>query len=86
MKKKIIFPILLLLCLFLIKKSDLFSTKSTGKIPGSYKALELFSYIRAYPEKDIPDHGYAEAFDYQQKHLAKMSFLKSENEWEAMGP
>lgn len=58
------------------------------KIPGAYKALEMFSYIRSYPYNEIPSGAYTEGFTQHQELKKKsQSILKNnETEWEAMGP
>ena len=59
-----------------------------SKIPGSYKALDMMSYIRAYPMADIPADGYARAYEQHVKLKSTQSDLlkSSEMEWEPMGP
>lgn len=87
MKKRVfLYSLLLIICLWAIKESNLLPSQSSGKIPGSYKALELFSYIRAYPNKDIPSDGFSKAFAYHSASVSKMSTFKSDAQWEAMGP
>ena len=55
------------------------------KVPGSYKALELFTKVRAYPEKNIPKAGYMSAYKTHKK-LFDNTAIDRENTWEAMGP
>lgn len=56
-----------------------------NKIPGSYKALQLFTKVRAYPEATIPKQGYTSAYLKHKDLLSEIS-LQRENTWEGMGP
>lgn len=56
-----------------------------NKIPGSFKALELFTKVRAYPEANIPKQGYMSAYVKHKDMLSEIS-LQRENSWEGMGP
>lgn len=62
-------------------------THEDVKIPGSYKALEMFSKGRAFPNSDIPKGGYSEALDYHQAEFVdgQVNF-RDDRPWEAMGP
>lgn len=61
--------------------------KEKGKIPGSFKSLDLLSRNRAYPNLDIPKSAYTQGY-LEHVALKKQApdLLKSNNEWEAMGP
>ena len=84
--QKILFPFLFVICLILIYKCQLLPSNESSKIPGSFKALELFSYIRAYPNDDIPNDAYSKGYEHHVKNIKKASVEKKDNEWEAMGP
>ena len=56
------------------------------KIPGSYKALDLWSFQRAYPENDIPDGAYYEGFLSHKKQFLTNESRSLTDNWEAMGP
>lgn len=60
--------------------------KQPLKIPGSYKALDLFGHIRAYPNQDIPADGFYKGYEFHTKYMDKASYLKKEQSWEAAGP
>ncbi len=60
--------------------------KPEKKIPGSYKALELFSYIRSYPQDDIPADAYSKAYEHHFNNIEKSSYYKNDENWEAVGP
>jgi len=64
-------------------KSD--SASNEVRIPGAYKALNLWNYTRAYPNEDIPNEGYGLAFDHHEKQFLK-STRNQNNGIEAMGP
>ncbi len=87
MKKRILFTSV---CLFTIFIFQLVNRKDQiyHKIPGSYKALDLFSYIRAYPYSDIPSDGYSNAFEQHQKLNNESLFnnKSASNKWSAKGP
>jgi photosystem II stability/assembly factor-like uncharacterized protein len=51
---------------------------------GSYAALEWWSNMRAYPERDIPGSGFAEAF--AQKRVASKRMDRTAMAWQAIGP
>lgn len=55
------------------------------KIPGSFRALELFSYIRAYPHDDIPDGAYTKGFEEHKEKFLNNSSRRRSNV-EPMGP
>ena len=56
-----------------------------GKIPGSYSALELWTYQRAYPDSDIPSGAFYQGFLDHKDQFLNNSRSKTDN-WEAMGP
>ncbi len=55
-------------------------------IPGSYKALNLATDARAFPNKNIPAGAYTSAFEEHQLMSPLPSLTKNPVEWEAMGP
>ena len=55
-------------------------------IPGSYKALDLWNFQRAYPEDNIPDGYYYQGFlDHKRDYVQRARSPRSE-EWKGMGP
>ena len=60
--------------------------ENKGKIPGSFHALELWSYQRAYPENDIPTGAYYEGFLNHKKQFLSNDSRSLTDDWEAMGP
>ncbi len=61
--------------------------KVNYKIPGSYKALEFFGWSRAYPANDIPNDGFAAAYEYAQKTIPKFNAMRGgDDRWKMMGP
>ncbi len=63
------------------------SNKDEHKISGAFKALEFWNMVRAYPNKDIPANGFAEA--YKQAELIsfnKINSTSSVDPWYAIGP
>ena len=85
MMKKVLGVVLCVILFLMVRPTDKQDSQEPY-IPGSYKALELFSYIRSYPNKDIPSRAYSDGFSYQQKHFSNNNNLKNEEEWEALGP
>jgi photosystem II stability/assembly factor-like uncharacterized protein len=61
--------------------------ENTTYIPGSYKALDLFSYLRAYPNNEIPADAYYRGYEKHIKMMGRQENAKSiSNKWQAMGP
>ncbi|MBT8230269.1 MAG: hypothetical protein KJO50_08410, partial [Bacteroidia bacterium] len=80
---KYIVPVLLIgLCCHMSCKNK----ETKYKVPGSYKALELFNYLRSYPNDNIPSAAYSRGFEFHEKYVNKTSVLKNAGEWEATGP
>lgn len=79
------------LLLFLISSIIFFTWSCTTeedqyKVPGAYKAMDMLSKARAYPEQDIPAAGYQRAYEYN-KIAFKTNVTKAPVEpWDAMGP
>ena len=61
------------------------SSEKKTKIPGAYKALQLWNMTRAYPNDDMPAAGYGEAFDFHRDNFINLT-RSSNNGIEAMGP
>ena len=61
------------------------SASNEVRIPGAYKALNLWNYTRAYPNHDIPNEGYGLAFDHHQKQFLEKT-RNPNNGIEAKGP
>lgn len=87
--KKLLFPglclvIILSTVFYLSNKAD---NKEFTRIPGAYKALELFTFARAYPFSDIPSAAYSLGFEQHLKLRQSSSHFKSKfNSWRKMGP
>lgn len=57
------------------------------KIPGSFKALELATKGRAFPNADMPADAFSKAYDYHVSHFVDgVVDFRDDREWEAMGP
>lgn len=77
------FSSLVCVAFFLFTTTD----RSGAYIPGSYRALDMFSYIRAYPGSDIPSAAYTRGYERHLKIKSEQSVQKNRaGEWEAMGP
>jgi len=84
--KRLAFATLLLMIIISICYVVLISNEARY-IPGSYKALDMFSYIRAYPQSDIPAAAYTKAYRQHLKLKESSSITKSNNNtWQAQGP
>jgi len=59
--------------------------KSCDYIPGSYKALELWNYQRAYPNKTIPSSGYYDAWEDHKRNFVQKTRNISD-QWRPQGP
>ena len=55
-------------------------------IPGSFKALELWNYQRAYPNDDIPPAAFSLGFEQHQKMVGTSPNQRRTEVWEPMGP
>ena len=55
------------------------------RIPGSFQALDLWNYQRAYPHKDIPADAYSRGYEQHLSSFVPSPQRKSEI-WEPMGP
>ncbi|NNE27066.1 MAG: T9SS type A sorting domain-containing protein [Saprospiraceae bacterium] len=73
-----------LMVLIFLHEND--KPEEASYIPGSFKALDLFSYVRSYPNTDIPSKGYVEGFEFHKKYYRDNSAFKSNDTWEAVGP
>lgn len=82
---RIITKILFLLTMTVVFLSCEKKTEISGKISGAYKALNFWSYQRAYPQSAIPDVGHYKAFEYSQK-LKKSTAVEAMDGWRAIGP
>ncbi|MBS4027625.1 MAG: hypothetical protein KGZ58_03215, partial [Ignavibacteriales bacterium] len=59
----------------------------TKKTSGAMQALEFWNRSRAFPNKDIPEAGYADALLYSKRNLRSLSERKfSSEEWRSIGP
>ena len=78
---------ILLLSLLALSLSSCFQEKPVleKKIPGSYHALDLWNYQRAYPNKDIPADAYAKGYEAHLSSFVHSPQRKSSS-WEPMGP
>ncbi len=56
------------------------------KISGAYKAIGLWSEQRAYPDKFMPDAGFAQAHTSARNNIHKSAANKTVDPWETMGP
>ncbi len=54
-------------------------------IPGSFKALELFTHVRSFPNHDIPKAGYFKAFQKHKDLINNVSSRSVEGTWDAIG-
>jgi len=88
MTKKFLLSSIAVFILWLLFSADTDIKESIPHIPGAYKALEMFSYIRSYPYSDIPPAAYSEGYGAHKKLKAgSRAYAKSNTtEWEAMGP
>lgn len=55
------------------------------KMSGALQSLDLWARQRAYPEEQIPDYKYEEAFEYSKNTLSK-EFDNSGDSWTMLGP
>ncbi len=78
---KYAFPLFCLFCM-----TGCLTENKIDKISGSFQALNLMSYIKAYPESDIPDDAYSSAYAEHVRLKDVSANKRFENEWEAMGP
>lgn len=83
---KFILPLSILLILGVSCNTHKQTENNEYRIPGSYKALELFSHLRSYPYPDIPNDAYSRGFEFHEKYVEKTSVLKNVGEWEPAGP
>ena len=54
-------------------------------IPGSFKALELFTHVRSFPNADIPKAGYFKEFKKHKTLINNVSGRGVMDSWEAIG-
>ena len=75
----------ILILLFSIHSCQTENVASETKIPGAFKAMQMLSHARAYPNDDIPENGFGKAVDH-----CKASFNSEDRSpvdpWESMGP
>ncbi len=78
---------IILLSLLALSLNSCFQEKplKEKKIPGSYHALDLWNYQRAYPNQNIPADAYSRGYE---THLASFvpSPQRKSSVWEPMGP
>jgi len=70
--------------LFFITSCNVEDKTSSSKIPGSYKAMEQFSKIHAYPD-GVPTTGYMQAYKVHKRAIESQKNLRNAD-WQAMGP
>jgi photosystem II stability/assembly factor-like uncharacterized protein len=63
-----------------------FNGEKNYRIPGALRALDLWSYSRAYPEKSIPEIANYAAFEFSKNNLRKKNNILSVNPWQSIGP
>jgi len=87
MKKITILSLVILFVVVVSYQFGLFKFKAEAheRISGAYKALNFWSFQRAYPFKAIPDVGYYQAFKVAKQKLSK-SVSDSLPPWQAIGP
>ncbi len=60
-------------------------SKKTSKIPGAFKAMQLQSFARAFPNSDIPKGAFGAAIDYYESNFQSVDHSPVDP-WETMGP
>ena len=85
MRKSYIYSTLVAIIVLTVCSCNQTPSETTTRIPGAYKALQLWNTIRAYPDTDIPAAGYGEAFDFHRDNFINQH-RSGNNGIEAMGP
>ncbi len=75
---------LVTLLLIVLSMASCSKESNINKIPGSFKALELFNYQRAYPNPMIPDGAYSKAFEHHEQRFLQQT--KNRHNITPMGP
>jgi len=84
--KNLLFVVAAVLLVFsLYKLSHKNEIPHNQKVPGAFKALELWNHVRAFPNEQIPDSAYTLGFEKHQKQFLNSSYYKA-NGIEPMGP
>jgi len=87
LKKSIrIISAIVLIFVFVVFYFNSRKNNHANKISGAYKALNFWSFQRAYPNNAIPDVGHYKAFEYAKQRLQKSARIESSDQWQAMGP
>lgn len=77
-----IFSIILILCS--CQQED---SKDKPVLAGSFEAMQLMSFHRAYPNKDIPSDGFYKGYEqHLRMKAANVDNRSLEDEWESIGP
>jgi len=80
----LIFAISILLTIFNIENRDLESEESSS---GALESLQFMSQVRAYPNIDIPQEKFYQAFEYSKNYLAEANQDNvTDNSWTSIGP
>ncbi|HEY5536852.1 MAG TPA: T9SS type A sorting domain-containing protein [Ignavibacteria bacterium] len=61
-------------------------TENEETSSGALESMQWISQIRAYPDKDIPQEKFYEAFEYSKNNLAQDKNLDNMEAWQSIGP
>jgi len=84
---KFIISIIISYLIFRTSIPDEDITKKIEKISGAYEALQFWNTARSYPNEDISSDAFFNAYEQMQEiRLSKQFKIKSNNQWQAIGP